>query len=93
MKESPANVHLSEFNSCFSSNSMVIHNWNHHDGTRSLNFRMEEIKTFVKPPDRPLDEALRINNFEADPQGKLYGIRPEKKESCHERIISLLLHV
>ena len=45
---------------------MVIHNWNHHDGTRSLNFRMEEIKTFVKPPDRPLDEALRINNSEAD---------------------------
>ena len=45
---------------------MVIHNWTHNDGSRSLNFRIEAIKTFVKPLDRQVDEALRIKHSEAD---------------------------
>ena len=45
---------------------MVIHNRSHHDGDTNLNFRMEAIRTFVRPLDRQLDEALRIKHSEAN---------------------------
>ena len=58
--------HLSEFQAGLSSNSMVIHNRNHHPNVTALNFRMEAIRTFNTPLERQLDEALRIKNSNAN---------------------------
>ena len=58
--------HLSEFQAGLSSNSMVIHNRNHHPNVSTLNFKMEAIRTFNTPLERQLDEALRIKNSNAN---------------------------
>ena len=42
------------------SNYLLIHNAEHHSGSKELHFIMEATGSFLKPMDRQINEALRI---------------------------------
>ena len=55
---------MKEFKDGVSTNGMVIHNQKYHQGSKEFHFKMEALRTFQKPLDRQIEEALRIKNSE-----------------------------